>query len=191
MRAVPASRYIVFFCLAVFGCAIDLPTKGWMFRRLGFPTTQEWWIWPDVFGFQTSTNRGALFGMFGGMQPLIVAVSLVALLGILYWLFWAGAARDLLLCVALGCVTAGILGNLYDRLGLPATVWDGTCGPQDPGIPPYEVRDWIKLKIDNIIDWPNFNVADSLLVCGAALLVWHAFWGRPEEQAQKAAEKSS
>ena len=25
-----------------------------------------------------------------------------------------------------------------------------------------------------VIDWPIFNIADSLLVCGAALLVWHA-----------------
>jgi len=23
--------------------------------------------------------------------------------------------------------------------------------------------------------WPDFNVADSLLVCGAALLAWHAY----------------
>ena len=23
--------------------------------------------------------------------------------------------------------------------------------------------------------WPTFNLADSSLVCGAALLVWHAF----------------
>ena len=23
--------------------------------------------------------------------------------------------------------------------------------------------------------WPNFNVADSMLVCGAILMVWHAW----------------
>ena len=28
--------------------------------------------------------------------------------------------------------------------------------------------------------WPNFNVADSMLVCGAALLLWHAFMVKPK-----------
>ena len=82
-----------------------------------------WWLWPDVFGFQTSLNEGALFGMGQGMVPVFAALSVVAALGILYWLFCLGAARDWLLTVALGCVTAGILGNLYDRLGLPGLTW--------------------------------------------------------------------
>ena len=48
------------------------------------------------------------------------------------WLFPAGAARSWLLTIALAFVTAGILGNLYDRLGLPGFVWPRG----DPGHPP-------------------------------------------------------
>jgi lipoprotein signal peptidase len=32
------------------------------------------------------------------------------------------------------------------------------------------------------LTWPNFNIADSLLVCGACLLMWHAFiWREPKK----------
>ena len=48
-------------------------------------------------------------------------LSVAAAVGILWWLFWAGAARQWLLTVALGGVTAGMLGNLYDRLGPAGT----------------------------------------------------------------------
>ena len=33
------------------------------------------------------------------------------------------------------------------------------------------------------LPWPNFNVADSLLVCGAAALVWHAFFQNEAKRA--------
>jgi signal peptidase II len=65
----------------------------------------------------------------------------------------------------------GIGGNLYDRLGL----WQN---PENPGEWRNEVRDWILLRYQEFT-WPNFNVADSLLVCGAFLLVWHGLFHQP------------
>jgi signal peptidase II len=38
------------------------------------------------------------------------------------------------------------------------------------------VRDWILVMIGPY-PWPNFNLADAMLVCGAALLAWHALRG--------------
>jgi lipoprotein signal peptidase len=32
----------------------------------------------------------------------------------------------------------------------------------------------LHFKVEPIIDWPIFNIADSLLVCGAALMILHA-----------------
>ena len=69
--------------------------------------------------------------------------------------------------VALGCVLAGIAGNLYDRLGL----WHQ---PHLPDAWQSAVRDWILLRYGEHT-WPNFNIADSLLVSGAAILAWHSF----------------
>jgi len=176
--AVPANRYAIFFFIAIVGCVSDLVTKSWIFNRLGGPgESPTWWLWEGVFGLQTILNEGALFGMGQGWVVLFAALSIVVVPVLLYWLFVAGAARDLLLTVALGLVTAGILGNLYDRLGLPGLKWRHPWivdGLHEVGDPVYAVRDWILVMIGTF-HWPNFNIADSLLVCGAILLVWHAF----------------
>ena len=174
-KVVPLNRYAVFFAIAIFGCLLDLATKNWVFNWLGMPGARPtWWIWKDVFGFQTSLNEGALFGIGQGMVVLFTVLSIVAAAGILFWLFVAGAARDLLLTAALALVSAGICGNLYDRLGLPGLKWHSAGALHNEGAAVYAVRDWILLMIGKY-PWPTFNVADSLLVCGAILLVWHAF----------------
>ena len=175
MKVVPAKRYVVFFSIAIAGCLIDLVTKSWVFNWRGMPGVRPtWWLWDDVFGFQTSLNEGALFGMGQGMVVLFATLSVLAAAGILIWLFPVGGARDLLLTVALGMITAGIFGNLYDRLGLPGLKWHFASSLHDIVGPVYAVRDWILVMIGKW-PWPTFNIADSLLVCGAALLVWHAF----------------
>ena len=156
---------------------MDLATKSWIFTKLGMPDPRAgevWWIWEGVFGLQTSLNEGALFGIGQGNVFLFILLSFVALVALLFWLFVAGAARDRLLTVALGGVTAGILGNLYDRLGLPGLRWTYASELHKLGEPVYAVRDWILVMIGSW-NWPNFNVADSLLVCGAILLMILSF----------------
>jgi signal peptidase II len=85
----------------------------------------------------------------------------------------------LLLTSALALITAGILGNLYDRLGLHG-LQSPNLGPFHPGGQEYAVRDWILVRIYHW-NWPNFNLADSMLVVGASLLFWQAYFG-PKEQ---------
>jgi len=176
--AVPFRRHVVFWSIAVTGCLLDLLTKHYMFQWRGMPhESPVWWIWEPYVGIETATNPGALFGMGPGFGKWFALLSVVAAAGIVVWLFWFGAARDRLLIIALGCVMAGIGGNLYDRLGL----W------QIPGVPGAfgnEVRDWILLCYQSH-KWPNFNIADSFLVCGACLLLWHGLRGdkpRPADE---------
>ena len=64
-----------------------------------------------------------------GFSLLFAALSMGAAIAILVWLFAVGAARDWLLTIALAIVMIGILGNLYDRLGLPGLLWNG-CFPR-------------------------------------------------------------
>jgi signal peptidase II len=168
LAVIPASRYLVFCGIAVSGCVLDLLTKHWVFQWRGMPPSRPWWLWEGYVGIETALNPGALFGMGPGYGILFALLSVVAAVGIAVWLFWYGAARDLLLTVALACVMGGIGGNLYDRLGL----WQN---PQRPGEWHNEVRDWILFRYHEYT-WPNFNVADSLLVCGAALLIWHGLF---------------
>jgi signal peptidase II len=168
-RMVPASRFLLFFVVAIGGCAADLATKSWIFAKLGMPSAEHLpiWLWHDVFSLTTSLNEGALFGIGKGFVAGFAALSIAAAVFVLYWLFFAGAARDWMLTFTLALITAGIFGNLYDRLGLHAL--------SENGRRVYAVRDWLHFEIRGVVNWPVFNVADSLLVCGAILLFWHVW----------------
>ena len=117
-------------------------------------------------------NHGALFGIgntqdFGNL--LFMSISLLAAVGVILWTCRRSAARDRYLCIALGLILAGTLGNFYDRM-----VFGG-------------VRDFfhcfnlpLPLGLDN---FPVFNVADCLLVTGASLLVLEALFRKPVPEA--------
>jgi signal peptidase II len=172
MDRIPPKRYFLYLVPLVVGLATDLATKAWMFSRPDLRAGHIRWLWDQHAGFQLSLNEGALFGMGQGKVWLFATLSIIAAIAIPVWLFWFRAARDAWLTFALGCVTAGILGNLFDRVGLHGEVWP-------PGFPragetAYAVRDWILWQVNNKWTWPNFNIADSLLVCGAALMFLHA-----------------
>lgn len=170
----------MFLGLLVAGCAADLATKEWAFAWRGEPQAgvdNTWWIWKGYVGIQTAVNQGAVFGLGQGGSRWFATLSVFALCGIVFWLFFRGAARDGVLTFALGCVSGGILGNLYDRLGL----WHAQDAPDAFQ---HGVRDWILLRYQEHT-WPNFNIADSLLVCGAILLVAHAFWPRKAEAEER------
>lgn len=170
---IPTSRYVAFFILAVGGCAADLATKAWVFDWPAGPGRRgEWWLVENFVGIQQALNQGALFGMGQGFSLGFAALSVVALLGICVWLFIFKAANDRWLTWALGSVCGGILGNLYDRLG-----FHGLLDPK--GEPLHAVRDWILFCYHDHI-WPNFNIADCLLVCGAALLALHSLKPLPK-----------
>jgi signal peptidase II len=174
---------VIFWGLAVAGCALDLLTKHWVFQWRRMPgESPVWWFWEPYIGIETALNPGALFGMGAGFGAGFAILSIAAGVGILVWLFWFQAARDLLLTIALGCVLGGIAGNLYDRLGL----W------QVPGVPGAfrnEVRDWILFRYREFT-WPNFNIADSLLVCGAGLLLWHGLRGETANRGDGETERA-
>jgi signal peptidase II len=184
---VPRSRHLVFWSLAALGCASDLWTKHWMFSQPDLLAGHVRWVWERHAGFQLSLNEGALFGMGQGSVWLFAAFSIAAAIGIPVWLFARGAGRDLALTIVLGCILGGVIGNLYDRLGLSGLEWSTlpahlNADPVDPSQvrhsagPVHAVRDFILCvrtwPPNSRWDvWPNFNIADSLLVCGAISLL--------------------
>ena len=172
-------RAFLFLTLALTGCLADLGTKYLVFRRDDMFSNSEWWLWEGHIGIQKSLNEGALFGMGQGKVWLFALFSFLALIAIPTWLFCFRAARDRWLTISLGCVTGGILGNLYDRLGLSGTQWD-RFNPQRQGEVAYAVRDWILWQWNEQWGWPNFNIADALLVFGAGLLMVHSVYYQPE-----------
>src|SRR5262249_53217084 len=107
-------------------------------------------------------NKGALWGLGAGMNTFFAAISLAAAVAIIVWSCRPRAAREGFLCVSLGLILAGTLGNFYDRI-----VFGG-------------VRDF--LHWNYWFDFPVFNFADCCLVVGAGLLLLQAFYGQPDAE---------
>ena len=190
MKGVPIHRLILFLAILVLGFSLDLLTKHWIFARLGYPPNgRVEWIWPGYVGWELSLNEGALFGLGQGMVPVFVVLSVVAAVAIVVWLFRAGGAHDLWLTVALAAVMAGIFGNLWDRLGLHGLRWWAGAAGHSAGDRVHAVRDWILLAYKDF-RWPNFNVADSLLVCGVVLILLSGMFGASQEKATPSTEGS-
>jgi len=172
---IPTRRVIWFWSLAVLGCVADLLTKQMVFSRPDLFHGSEWWLWEGHVGIQKSLNEGALFGMGQGKVWIFALFALSAGVAIPVWLFRYRAALDRWLTTALGCVMGGIGGNLYDRLGLHRLEWD-RFDPSRAGERVYAVRDFLLVQWDDRWVWPNFNIADSLLVFGAGVLLVQAFF---------------
>ena len=111
---------------------------------------------------------------------LFATCSIVASAAIPAWLFLAGGARDAALTIVLAAIMGGVLGNLYDRLGLPGLDWGRVPAHLNHSEHPpgrvHAVRDFVLLARrwpprGRWDVWPNFNIADSLLVCGAIAIV--------------------
>ena len=166
-------RFLLFLAIAVLVTGADLGTKRFFFDRLGLPSGEVKWVIADIFGFQTSLNPGALWGVGARQTAFLSAVSFAALFGVVYWLYREGG-KSLLCVVSLALIAGGILGNLWDRLALHGLVWPPGYVDHLAGTPIYAVRDWILVMIGSY-HWPNFNIADAALVSGVTLMILRVF----------------
>jgi signal peptidase II len=162
--------WFTFVAIAALAAVVDLATKSSIFARLGMPGERPGIVLaPGMLSLETNLNEGALFGMGQGLGAVFATVSLCAIGGILWIVSRAATRSDRWLLVALALITGGIIGNLYDRVGLPGLTWHAPLERQGEAV--LAVRDWIHFKLEGIIDWPIFNLADSWLVIGAGLML--------------------
>ncbi len=147
-----AGDAVIFLSITLVGAVGDVWSKYAVFRWLEELPTRQYTFIDGFLRFIKAENPGAAFSLFEGMTWLFIAISIVAL-GVIHILFVLGRLKPRLMLAAVACLNAGILGNLYDRL-----FNDG------------RVRDFIDVSIGSY-HWPTFNVADSLLCIGVALLV--------------------
>jgi signal peptidase II len=166
----PSRGWPIFLAVAALAAIADLASKAAIFGSLGMPgTSPPIVLWDPVLRLETNLNEGALFGMGQGMGLLFAGVSVAAIGGILAMMARPATRGDRWLVVALGLIVGGIVGNLYDRLGLPGLRWHAPLERRDELV--QAVRDWIHVVVPGVIDWPIFNLADSWLVIGAGMLL--------------------
>jgi signal peptidase II len=113
--------------------------------------------------FQLVRNPGAAFGMATGMTWLLTLVAVAVVVAII-WIM--PKLRSIGWAIGLALVLAGALGNLIDRF------------LREPGPLRGHVVDFISPFSPNGDVFPVFNVADSAIVCGGALIVLMALLGR-------------
>ena len=183
------SRWVCLI-LPLTACCVawDLISKAVVFRWLGFPHQQgrvfRWLGELSTFRLYTSFNEGALWGLGQGFTWLFAALSVVAVVVIVYCLLRTSAGRSHWLTVAPCLVLSGTLGNLYDRLGLYGYT------NAETGQPYRAVRDFLLFTFGNF-SWPVFNFADVFLVTGTGMLVAYSFWAERQAAEMEHRENKS
>jgi len=104
-------------------------------------------VLPEAFHLTLVLNKGAAFGLFSRMTPILILFATISIFCIIVYL-GRKRATDTLQATGLAMILGGALGNLTDRLFYGYVI------------------DFIDLRI-----WPVFNVADSFITIGAAVLI--------------------
>ncbi len=138
--------YVATLLVATF--ALDQLTKSWVRSNLllGESIPEQ-----GLFRITHTFNTGSAFGLFPN-QTVILTVASVVGIGILLLFLRKQPVPGTWLHTSLGLQLGGAAGNLVDRL---------TLG---------RVTDFIHIGI-----WPVFNLADSSIVIGLAILAWFLF----------------
>jgi signal peptidase II len=135
--------------------AVDLYTKHLIQQAFNYGDKRTVNSFFDLVRYH---NEGSAFGFLndaGGWQKWIFnGIAIVASIVIIYLL--KKHSNEKLFCLGLALVLGGAIGNLYDRVTLGYVV------------------DFFNFHINNHY-WPAFNVADSAICVGVALLFWDSF----------------
>lgn len=154
--------------------AADMATKLWVDASLSFADRI-----PVIEGFFYLThvrNPGAAFGLFNTAPAtlritLFVGITLVAI-AMIFSFYRRLAPGERLSALSLGLILGGAGGNLVDR------VFRG------------EVVDFLHFRLWGGYQWPDFNLADSFIVVGVALLVIELLASEAETRSDPAGDES-
>lgn len=147
-----------FYIVTLLALAADQVTKIW--ATVSLEPVGSVTLIPGFFSLTYVRNKGIAFGMFQNQQVLVVGIIVLLAMVAIYYLRglnWAGREPN----IVGGCLCGGALGNLLDRsrVGYVVDFFD------------------VHLRAYNLY-WPVFNVADSLICCAVAWIVWRQLKSR-------------
>lgn len=115
-------------------------------------------IIPGLFAITHTYNKGVAFGMFGGLSDsvrvLTIGTAMVVAFGMLLYFYWRHFRHNWGSTIAIALVAGGAIGNAIDRVRLGHVV------------------DFLDFYISSW-HWPAFNVADSAVCVGVAVLLFY------------------
>lgn len=145
--------------------ALDQITKWWVIEVVMQPPR----VVPVTFFFNLvmGWNKGVSFGLFNQDSPYNAWVLSVLALAITAGLaVWLARVKRRGIAFAIGLVIGGALGNVIDRLRFGA------------------VADFLDFHAFGL-HWPAFNVADTGISVGAAIIVLDSLFGGRETPKNK------
>ena len=152
-------NYIIKISIVLAVIFLDLLTKNLFYRK-------TFDVLPYLIGVRDAggLNKGGAWGLFSDFLPALIIFTLI-ILGIVVFVEAKWKNTNTLYSLALSFIVGGALGNLIDRLFLGG------------------VRDFIFFPF--MPSFPTFNIADSFLCIGMALLVIYVlFVYKPKEKEQ-------
>jgi signal peptidase II len=151
------NRLLAATLIALLAIILDQASKAWIFYDLMNPPT----IIPifPFLDFVLAWNKGVGFGLlkahsiWGTMALITLAIGISTGLGV-----WIARTTDKWLLISLSMIIGGAIGNIIDRLRFGA------------------VLDFIYVHVYIFgHHFPAFNVADSAITVGVALLILESF----------------
>ena len=154
MRWVLRKRNILFLAATFLVILLDQATKAWIISTMRL--YDSFVVIGGFFNITHVRNPGAAFGFLAAAPPMFrytffIVVTVAAILLILHYLRISRIEAPSLVS-ALALILAGAAGNLIDRVRFG------------------EVVDFLDVYIVSY-HWPAFNVADSAITVGAAILI--------------------
>ncbi|WP_261305789.1 signal peptidase II [Paenibacillus andongensis] len=144
-----------FYALIVF--ILDQVSKWFIVKRI--PLGEERPVLGDFFIITSHRNRGAAFGILQNQRWFFIVITLIVVIGILWYMRRTIRERKVLLSFALCLLLGGAIGNFIDR---------ALFG---------EVVDFLQFTFDFSLFgkaiyyiYPIFNLADSAIVIGVILI---------------------
>lgn len=154
--------------------ALDQWTKEWI--RTTIPLYEEMPAIASMQGYfdwHHVPNYGAAFGILQNQGSFFIVIAFIVAIAILVYVRYLPMDRWFIR-VLLGLQLGGAMGNVIDRI--------------NQGF----VTDFIRMGIPGVYYWPNYNIADSAIVCGVIGLGIYVIWEDIQQQReQKALETSS
>jgi signal peptidase II len=157
----PARKFLPFGALVGAIVALDQATKAWIIKSFALYESRP--VVEGLFHFTYLRNPGAAFSFLANQpeafrRPFFLGVTAIALTVILAVVTRLPRGRPWTLA-ALGLVFGGAVGNLIDRVR-----WG-----------------WVVDFLDvfwRTHHWPPFNVADSAITVGMAILIGEEIFGK-------------
>lgn len=148
-------KVLRWLALAALVLLLDQATKAWMLASFRHMESQSV---TSFFNLVLVYNSGAAFSFLAGAGGWQKWFFVILALGISAWLLslLRRHAQERLLPASLALILGGAIGNVVDRLRFDAVV------------------DFLDFHLAGY-HWPAFNVADSAITVGVALMLWHQF----------------